>query len=173
MQPGDHVYVQKFRLGSTALYTHHGVYVGNNQVIHYAGYANGWRDCGNQKVELISLQTFASGQHIQIKDYGSHRLPHSKAVVRAFERLHEDKYNLASNNCEHFANWCCTGEHRSEQVRRVTKRAGAALLTSTPISKHIAQGLLTVARRNPKAAIGVSVVGLLGSTYWALKQRNF
>ena len=31
-------------------------------------------------------------------------------------RLGEQDYNLLFNNCEHFANWCKTGRHRSSQV---------------------------------------------------------
>jgi hypothetical protein len=31
-------------------------------------------------------------------------------------RLGEQNYNLLFNNCEHFAHWCKTGRHRSEQV---------------------------------------------------------
>jgi hypothetical protein len=35
---------------------------------------------------------------------------------RAMSRLGEHNYNLLFNNCEHFAHWCKTGRHRSEQV---------------------------------------------------------
>ena len=31
-------------------------------------------------------------------------------------RLGEQNYNLLFNNCEHFANWCKTGRHRSNQM---------------------------------------------------------
>ena len=31
-------------------------------------------------------------------------------------RLGEQRYNLLFNNCEHFAHWCKTGRHRSNQV---------------------------------------------------------
>jgi hypothetical protein len=31
-------------------------------------------------------------------------------------RIGEQNYNLLFNNCEHFANWCKTGRHRSGQV---------------------------------------------------------
>lgn len=33
-------------------------------------------------------------------------------------RLGEERYNLMLNNCEHFAVWCKTGQHRSSQVDR-------------------------------------------------------
>lgn len=176
MQPGDHLFVQKFRVGSTAVYTHHGVYVGDDQVIHYAGYANGLRDRSNQKVAMITLQAFAGGQQVRIKHYGSQRLPHNVAVARAFERLHEDKYNVVTNNCEHFANACCTGEHRSEQVRRAlikTVSASAMILTRTPGKQPLAQAALGIARSNPKVALGMTAAVVLGGGCWALKQRYF
>ncbi|BCG02438.1 hypothetical protein PPGU19_070060 (plasmid) [Paraburkholderia sp. PGU19] len=42
-----------------------------------------------------------------------------KIAERALGRLDEDGYDLVFNNCEHFAVWCATGVHESEQVRRV------------------------------------------------------
>jgi len=38
-------------------------------------------------------------------------------VERAKSRLGEHSYNLLTNNCEHFARWCVTGQHRSVQVQ--------------------------------------------------------
>ncbi len=39
-------------------------------------------------------------------------------VVRARSRIGERKYNLLTNNCEHFAVWCKTGISESAQVRK-------------------------------------------------------
>lgn len=46
----------------------------------------------------------------------------------AFSRLGEDKYDLVANNCEHFANWCCTGETVSEQMEEAVWLTGELLL---------------------------------------------
>ena len=35
---------------------------------------------------------------------------------RAKGRLNEEGYHLKNNNCEHFANWCSTGDDRSYQA---------------------------------------------------------
>ena len=40
-----------------------------------------------------------------------------ETIRRAKERLGEEKYNLVTNNCEHFAMWCKTGESVSGQVK--------------------------------------------------------
>lgn len=43
-----------------------------------------------------------------------------ETVERAMSRLGEDKYNLVTNNCEHFAIWCKTGLSESMQIKQVT-----------------------------------------------------
>ncbi|SEM38990.1 Lecithin retinol acyltransferase [Butyrivibrio sp. ob235] len=47
---------------------------------------------------------------------GYHLYSAQETVERAKSRLGEDKYNLAFNNCEHFALWCKTGIKESSQV---------------------------------------------------------
>lgn len=42
-----------------------------------------------------------------------------ETVQRARERMDESKYNLVTNNCEHFAIWCKTGISESHQVNEV------------------------------------------------------
>ena len=37
-------------------------------------------------------------------------------VQRAESRLGEQRYDLLTNNCEHFATWCKTGRQESEQL---------------------------------------------------------
>lgn len=49
-----------------------------------------------------------------IKSY--HIYSAQETAERAKSRLGEDKYNLAFNNCEHFAIWCKTGIKESSQV---------------------------------------------------------
>lgn len=45
-----------------------------------------------------------------------------ETIKRAKTRLGEKKYNLATNNCEHFALWCKIGLHESTQVDLILKR---------------------------------------------------
>ncbi|MBZ9634683.1 lecithin retinol acyltransferase family protein [Clostridium sp. FP1] len=42
-----------------------------------------------------------------------------ETVQRAHERMGESKYNLVTNNCEHFAIWCKTGISESHQVNDI------------------------------------------------------
>ena len=42
--------------------------------------------------------------------------PPDLVLMRALARVNEDGYRLWSNNCEHFATFCKTGVHRSDQI---------------------------------------------------------
>lgn len=53
---------------------------------------------------------------------GYHIYSPEETVERAKSRIGENKYNLAFNNCEHFALWCKTGVHESTQVEDVMKQ---------------------------------------------------
>ena len=55
-----------------------------------------------------------------------------ETLKRAYSRIGECKYNMISNNCEHFAMWCKTGSAKSTQVRTI-----ASLLLPGPISVFI------------------------------------
>jgi hypothetical protein len=48
-------------------------------------------------------------------------------------RLGEEDYKLIFNNCQHFARWCATGDHESEQVRSVAATTGTVI---TPTGRH-------------------------------------
>ena len=45
-----------------------------------------------------------------------------ETVARAESRLGERDYNIATNNCEHFAIWCKTGVSESTQVENFLKK---------------------------------------------------
>ncbi|WML51239.1 lecithin retinol acyltransferase family protein [Neobacillus sp. PS3-12] len=90
---GDHLYVQ--RVG----YTHHGVFIGNNSVIHYLG---------KEGVTIDSLEVFTQGAKIHKKE-SKKIYSNAEIIVRARSRLREKNYNLFGNNCENFVIWCRSG----------------------------------------------------------------
>jgi Lecithin retinol acyltransferase len=94
-------------------YTHHGIYIGNGRVVHYAGLH---RALSRGPVEEISLEEFADGQCVLLEVGGEVLYPVTAIVERARSRLGENRYRLTTNNCEHFCEWCLRGESRSEQV---------------------------------------------------------
>ncbi|EIF35029.1 NC domain protein [Burkholderia sp. Ch1-1] len=94
-------------------YEHHGIYVGNGRVVHYAGFAS---SAHRGPVEEVELEQFAAGHPLSIRSTPSARYVGDEAVRRARSRLGENHYRLLTNNCEHFCSWCLLGESRSEQV---------------------------------------------------------
>jgi hypothetical protein len=93
-------------------YTHHGIYLGDGRVVHYAGrikYPHGL-------VEEISLAEFSEGRAPRAEMRRIGGFNGNEIVRRARSRLGERRYDLLRNNCEHFCNWCRLGENRSSQV---------------------------------------------------------
>jgi len=108
-------------------YTHHGIYIGGNRVVHYAGWSRAALTC--RPVEEVSLEQFAGGHPVTARGDSLPRFAPAEVVARARSRLGEDRYRIASNNCEHFCHWCLSGESRSAQVERLLgwlARAGSA-----------------------------------------------
>lgn len=134
MARGDHIMVRRWR----GLYTHHGIDLGNGQVVHLSGEPLRMRDA---RVCIVSMDEFLQGQPVRVMRHpGKHRPPEEVATA-ALSHLGERGYHLWQNNCEHFASYCATGERRSEQVtfaKKVVKTtaavtAGAAAAAITVI----------------------------------------
>lgn len=104
MKKGDHIVVDR------GIYTHHGIYVGNNDIIHYSG-EPGIKGI----VTYISLEDFAKDDTFWVYEHDD-MLPSEDIIRRAKSQLNADDYHLIFNNCEHFAHWCCTGIKWSNQV---------------------------------------------------------
>jgi hypothetical protein len=94
-------------------YLHHGIYVGDGKVVHYAGLARGLR---RGPVEEVSLARFTRGQPAWVRSSSAPDFDCREVIRRALSRLGEDCYRLLTNNCEHFCEWCLRGEPRSFQV---------------------------------------------------------
>lgn len=107
MEPGDHLYSPR------EFYTHHGIYIGDNKVIHYSGFCNGMN---RGTICEASLSTFANGNEVKVLPRTFRRYNHQETIKRARSRLGEDMYDVLLNNCEHFVNWCISGVHESKQV---------------------------------------------------------
>lgn len=118
-QRGDHIRVQRME----GLYTHHGVYVSDREVIHFTG-ADDDSILDWDKPEVIStdLATFLKGGTLEVKEYTDEEFAdlYSPEQIVNYARacLGDKGYNLIFNNCEHFANVCTLGRFRSNQVDR-------------------------------------------------------
>jgi hypothetical protein len=124
-------------------YLHHGIYIGDGNVIHYAGWS---RDPSGGPVEVVTLDGFgrprARGGAPRAcalrRDAG--RAPRGVAPRR------QCRYRLLTNNCEHFCLWCLFGVGRSEQVASCLRNpahglAVAAMLIAWVLAARLYPGM--------------------------------
>lgn len=112
MYKGQHLFIKK----ASGTYTHHGLGLGNDRVIHYSGLANDFVTEG--VIEEISMDEFCEGKKVNIKPHLDRAFDFEETIIRAGLRLGETQYHILHNNCEHFVEWCITGKHQSDQSTR-------------------------------------------------------
>jgi hypothetical protein len=113
-------------VASRGTYEHHGIYVGDGRVVHYAGFCEAWR---RGPVEEVTLAAFAAGRAIRVQPHPGAPYTGPQVVARARARVGEDRYRLLTNNCEHLCTWCIEGKSRSAQVRQRLLHPVAAVRT--------------------------------------------
>lgn len=105
-------------------YTHHGIDLGDGQVVHFNG--SPFRRSSTAKIEVCSLAEFSGESTPTV-------IPHDTSpdivIERAKSKVGESRYNLLTNNCEHFTRYCIEGEPRSRQVKQAAVIATVAALT--------------------------------------------
>ena len=112
-EPGDMIRV---RLGSVY---HYGIFVSEGEVIAYGlPPVERYLDAPDRlKVQATDIDVFACGSIVEVavldRQERRKRLSGKNTIEAARSRIGEDRYDLLHNNCEHFANECVFGEHRS------------------------------------------------------------
>ena len=102
MGVSDHLEVAR----QHGLFKHHGIDLGDGTIAHYLK---------GRQIIRSALEEFCSGQRFNVVSH-KNASPSELTLKRALSRIGEERYNLLFNNCEHFANWCKTGKHRSHQM---------------------------------------------------------
>ncbi len=168
---GDHLKVKR------RLYSHHGIYIGNNQVIHYApppgnsiGDGISWRqllgaDSVVNTIHIAELDEFQyEGIHASIVPYDKpRRYPPLKTVARAESRIGENGYNLWGNNCEQFTRWCKQVQPEGQPV---------SLWESTWEGALLGLSAGTRARQWSTMAVGAGLGALVGVAQKWLQART-
>lgn len=116
LRRGDHL-----RAGYPRGAHHDGIYLGDGDVIHLTGAPRGGK--AGAQVRLDTLAVFAAARPVTIRPYADNHDPDA-IIARAMSRLGDGGYHLLFNNCQHFARWCATGDHVSEQVESVAAASG-------------------------------------------------
>jgi len=120
-------------------YRHHGIYLGEGLVMHYAGrirYPHGL-------IEAVPLRSFVGKRRVHVGRRPAESLQGEAIVRRARSRLGERRYAIFSNNCEHFCSWCQVGESRSTQVDRFVRRVRAVRCAVSSLLPRRCGGYLT------------------------------
>ncbi len=99
------------------LYFHYGVYVGGGKVVHFSSKKGGELNAATADILITSFKAFAKGDAVSLDTKEEATFPPEVIVQRAISSVGSKRgtYNLVSNNCEHFANWCRCGKLVSHQ----------------------------------------------------------
>jgi hypothetical protein len=151
MAKGDHIWVSRPLGYAPVGYTHHGIDCGDGTVIHFTGEPGRKTDAS---IARTTLAEFALDSIVNFREYSKQDDP-QVVIDRAESKLGSRDYNLVTNNCEHFATWCCTGRTASQQVRMAGSltTTGAAAATALGTTAGVVSAVGTVA--------GVSASGVM------------
>ena len=116
-------------------YAHHGIGDDQGGVLHYAGFSEA---PSGAPVVRGTFQEFSQGNKVFVQPHKIRKYSLLDSVKRGEQRLGEANYDLPSNNCEHFVNWCIDGKVKSRQVEKVaTYITGVIVLTIAVIVFHL------------------------------------
>ena len=107
---GDILYVNR------GYYKHYGVYIGEGKIIHFAPLNGAEINSKNAVIHETNLDDFLKGGEPEIDKKSKSKYNRLEIVKRACSQVGSNGYNLVFSNCEHFARWCKTGIHESNQV---------------------------------------------------------
>ena len=118
--PGDHIRVKRDH------YYHHGIFVGNGEVIHYtAEKDDGINKASEVFVKKTSIEFFLKngvGEKALYSRKEKHRLNKPEDIIQlANKSLGRGNYNIISNNCETFAN--DVSFKKDEKIKKKRKEA--------------------------------------------------
>lgn len=106
---GDHLIVQ--RLGDT----HHGLYIGSDQVVHYISSLDGL--VNHNKIGITSVSEFSQGYPLKIKLHDHPRYSPEEAADRACLQIGELEPLQQSHDSAQFVDWCLEGEPQAAPLQ--------------------------------------------------------
>ena len=106
------------------LYSHHGIYVSDDLIIHFASNEPGHEtDPLYASVCKTDLKGFLKGGELEVREYTEEEMREKRGndeiVEYVLSNLGRKGYDLINNNCEHFSNECAFGKSYSSQVESV------------------------------------------------------
>ena len=109
-------------ISSEKYYYHHGIYLGDNEVVHFSG--NNKDDARPRKCDILQFINGASGgkkQLYRVQYDKSVKLLSQEETLRKAQKVLEEPskwpgYQIIKNNCESFARWLKTNVSWSAQA---------------------------------------------------------
>ena len=115
LYPGAHIRVK------ISNFYHHGIYIGDGEVVQF-GYPNNiTEDPKDVKVMRSPINEFVgTANFIEVYVYSKDELKTKRKdediIKEALSHVGEGGYSILKNNCEHFANRCVFGKGSSSQI---------------------------------------------------------
>ncbi|MBR4342509.1 MAG: lecithin retinol acyltransferase family protein [Lachnospiraceae bacterium] len=110
----------------TGRFYHFGIYIGDEEVIHFAGPdMSRLTDAESAVVRQDSLAHFSMGKPLEVRDFSLKEKIKKRSVKKIIEEaknsLGTGGYDIIYNNCEHFVNRCVFGIAFSTQIEELRK----------------------------------------------------
>ena len=126
LYPGAHIRV------SCSGYYHHGIYIGDGEVVQFGLPTDVYVDPKEIKVMRSPLADFCGkALFIEVYKYSKKELKEKKSdeeiIKTALSCVGEGGYNILQNNCEHFTNRCIFGFNKSEQIDEIYRQVSNML----------------------------------------------
>lgn len=162
MARGDRLAVERRIAGSTLVYTHHGIDIGDGTVVH-ARPDDPRRWFAGGCVDRTTYEDFAAGAAVRVIVDPPARYSPDEVAARALGLVGRDGYCPVVENCEHFATWCATGDRRSRQVELLAGRLDTAAARLAAVVASRAAGRVAV-RAGGRTAVRLGLRTLLPAT---------
>lgn len=109
-----------------SFYHHYGIFVNDTCVIQFGLPNDVSKPADTIRVLESDIYTFLDGGELEVaklsKAEESKRRSCEETVQIAKSKLGEGGYDILHNNCEHFANFCLFGEHKSDFLQSVREK---------------------------------------------------
>ena len=118
LYPGAHIRVK------CDSYYHHGIYIGNGEVVQFGLPFEVYSDPKEVRVLRSSLAEFCGkALFIEVYKFSKKELKEKKPddviIETALSCVGQGGYSILRNNCEHFANRCVFGVTKSAQIDEI------------------------------------------------------
>ena len=144
LRRGDTIVATKMK----GTYLHYGIYVGNGEVVHfsYLNEENLFDKDTHVRIVKTSYEDFANGSQTYREplreDMNANSGRKTAKIAKGMVDNNFGGYNLATNNCEHFANYCRYNEKVSFQIKDLANNGWLDPSRSMIVEQYVKNNVL-------------------------------